>query len=139
MRGLPVKQYIIFFTNNEWIITPLLIATFDKCSNLNHFTVSYLNLENANCKTDLHEINITNHIYAIRSYRYYPRYYLIKIKNANNQAKRLILNSTTISKGFMPLCAKRKSTILYKMLQSINILQVTTETSFLRHLLSKTQ
>ena len=68
--------------------------------------MSYLNLENANCKSDLHEINITNHIYAIRSYRYYPRYYLIKIKNANNQAKRLILNSTTISKGFMSLCAK---------------------------------
>ena len=63
LRGLPVKQYIIFFTNNEWIITPLIIATVDKCSNLNHFTVSYLNLENANCKSDLHEINITNHIY----------------------------------------------------------------------------
>ena len=96
----------------------MLIATVDKCSNLYHFTVSYLNLENANCKSGLHEINITNHIYAIRSYRYYPRYYLIKIKNANNQAKRLILNSSTISKGFMSLCAKRKK---YDLIQDATI------------------
>ena len=50
--------------------------------------------------------------------RYYPRYYLIKIKSANNQAKRLILNSTTISKGFMSLCAKRKK---YDLIQDATI------------------